>query len=71
MTLKGQTQGNQVFKALYLVKGAKLGHMLVLHINRNTYMGIPMALSPLTLSDLEGQVKVTRFRRLISHKGPI
>ncbi len=34
-------------------KGAELGHMLLLNINRKGYMGSPMTLSHLTLSDLE------------------
>ncbi len=36
-------------------KESDLGHMLVLNINRKPYMGSPMAISHLTLSDLEGQ----------------
>ncbi len=55
MTLKGQSQGHSDFKALYLVKGRELGPMLVLTYNRNAYMASLMALSNLTLTDLEGQ----------------
>ena len=46
MTLKGQIQGHVDFEALYLVK-EQLGHMLLLNINRKTYMGSPMTLSHL------------------------
>ncbi len=35
--------------------------MLVLTINRNPYMASPMALSNLTLTDLERSVKVTQI----------
>ncbi len=36
-------------------KGAELGHMLPININRNPYMGSQKTLSDLTLSDLEFQ----------------
>ncbi len=42
------------FQSLLSFKGALLGHMLLLNINRKPepYMGSPMALLNLTLSDL-------------------
>ncbi len=46
-TVKGQTQGHEDFKHLYL-----LNPMLLLN-NRKSYMGSPMAPSHFTLRDLE------------------
>ncbi len=43
--------------------------MLLLNINRKPYMGSPMTLSHLTLSDLESSMsRSIRFQRLISRK---
>ncbi len=42
------------FQSLISRKGAELDPMLVLTINRKPYMASPMALSNLTLTDLEG-----------------
>ncbi len=39
------------FEVLYLVN--ELGHMLLLNINKKAYMGSPMTLSRMTLSDRE------------------
>ncbi len=55
--MKGQTQGQLDLKAPYLAKGAKLGPMLLLTINRKPYMESPMTPSLLTLSDLKGQTQ--------------
>ena len=44
--------------------------MLLLNINRTAYMGSPMTLSHLTLSDLErSNSRSLRFRSLVSCKG--
>ncbi len=44
--------------------------MLLLNINRKPYVGSPMTLPHLTLSDLErSNSKSPKFRSLISHKG--
>ncbi len=43
------------FQNLIYHKGAELGPMLLLNINRESYMGSPVALSHLTLSNLKGQ----------------
>ncbi len=43
------------FRKLISRKGAELGHMLLLNINRKPYMASPMTLSHLTLNDLESQ----------------
>ncbi len=47
------------FEALHCIarKGAELGPMLLLDINRKSYMGSQIALSHLTLSDLKGQIQ--------------
>ncbi len=43
--------------------------MLLLNINSKPYMGSPVTLSHLTLSDIERAIsKSLRFQRLISHK---
>ena len=41
------------FQSLISRKGAKLGPVLLLNINRKRYMGSPMAPSHLTLNDLK------------------
>ena len=48
------------FQRLISRKGAELGPMLLLTINRNPYMASPMALSNLTLTDIER----SKFRSL-------
>ncbi len=40
--LKGQMQGHLI-RSLISRKGAKLGHILLLNINRKPYKGSPMA----------------------------
>ena len=57
------------FRSLISLKGAELGHMLLLKINRKPYMGSPMTRSHLTLSDLERSMsRSLRYQRLISRK---
>ncbi len=41
------------FQSFISCKGAELGHMLLLNINRKAYKESPMPSSHLTLSDLE------------------
>ncbi len=41
------------FRSPISCKGAELGHMLLLNINRKAYMGSQMTLSHLILSDLK------------------
>ncbi len=41
------------FRRLTSCKGAELGDMLLLNINRKAYKGSPMTSSHMTLSDLE------------------
>ncbi len=41
------------FQRLISRKAAELGHMLLLNTNRKSYVGSPIPLSHLTLSDLE------------------
>ncbi len=58
LTLSCQIQGHSDSEALYQCiscKGAELGHTgkLLLNINKKAYMGSPMTLSHMTLSDLE------------------
>ncbi len=59
--------------ATIAIKAATLhnkGHMLLLNINRKPYMGSPMTLSYLTLSDPEKcKARLLRFRSSISAKG--
>ncbi len=44
--------------------------MFLLNINRKSYMGSPMTISHLTLSDLENSISTSlRFQKLISRKG--
>ncbi len=51
-------------------KGAELGPMLLLTINRKPYMASPMKSLLLTLSDLErSKSRSFRFQSLISRKG--
>ena len=58
------------FRSLMSCKGAELGHMLLLNINRKPCMGSPMTPSHLTLSDLEkSKSRSLIFRRIISRKG--
>ncbi len=45
------------FQSLISRKGAQLGPVLLLNINKKPYMGSPMAPSHLTLSDLKGQTQ--------------
>ncbi len=69
MTLKGQYQRSLKLWNLISRKGAGLGHMLLLSINRKAYMESPMTLSHLTLNDLERSIsRSPRFQRFISHK---
>ncbi len=56
------------FQSLISRKGAELGYMLLLTINRKPHMGSPLAFSHLTLSDLE-RSKSPRFQSLISRNG--
>ncbi len=42
------------FRSLICYKAAEFGHMLLLNINRKSYMGSPVTLSHLTFSDLKG-----------------
>ncbi len=54
------------FRSFVSCKGAELGHMLLLSLNRKAYMGSPMTLSHLTLNDLERSVaRSFGFQRLI------
>ena len=46
------------FQSLISRKGAELGPILLLIINRKPYMASPMTSSLLTLSDLKGQRQV-------------
>ncbi len=48
-----ESQGHCDFEALYLVKVAYLGLMLLLNINRKSFMASPLALSNLTLKYFE------------------
>ncbi len=58
------------FRNLISCKGAELGHMLLLNINRKAYMGSQIRLSHLTLSDLErSNLRSLTFQSLISCKG--
>ncbi len=51
-------------------KGAELGYMLLLNINRKAYTGILMTLSHMPLSDREWSKSISLiFRSIISHKG--
>ncbi len=67
----GRSQSRSLrFRSLLSCKGADLGHMLLLNINRKAYMWSPITLSHLTLSDLERpNSRSLRFRSLISRKG--
>ncbi len=56
-----KSQGHPDFEALSR-KAAQLGPMLLLNINRKPYMKNPIALSHLTLSDLErSKSRLPRF----------
>ncbi len=69
MTLKGQSQDHSDFKALYLAKGAELGHVLLLNMYRR-YMGGSIDVITFDFSDLERSMsRSLRFGRVISHKG--
>ncbi len=58
------------FQSLISRKGAELGPMLLLTINRQHYMASLMLSPLLTLSDLErAKSRSLRFQTLISHKG--
>ena len=58
------------FQSLISRKGAELGPMLLLPINRKPYMASLMTPSPLTFRELERSTsKSLRFERLISRKG--
>ncbi len=60
------------FRSLISRKGAELGPMLLLNINRKPYMGRPMAPSHLTLSDLErSKSRSPNFETLYLSKEPI
>ncbi len=61
MTLKGQREDHQNCEALISCKATELGPMLLLNINRKSYLGSLVALSHLTFSDLERSVKVTKI----------
>ncbi len=57
------------FRSLISRKGAHLGPMLLLNINRKLHMGSPMAPSHLTLGDLERlRSRSPIFESLISRK---
>ncbi len=57
-------------QSLISCKGAELGHMLLLNINRKAYMGSQMRLSHLTLSDLESlNSRSFTLQSLVSCKG--
>ncbi len=43
------------FRSIISRKGAELGHMLLLNINRKAYMGSPLVRLHLTLLTLKGQ----------------
>ncbi len=50
-------------------KGAKLGHILLININRKAYTGNPLVRLHLALSELERSVsRSLRFWRHMSHK---
>ncbi len=56
--MKGQSQGHSNLEALYLVNEHSYAIiMLLLDTTRKAYMGSPMTLSHLTLSDLKGQIQ--------------
>ena len=57
--MKGQSQGHPDFEGLYFAKERPrpYGPMLLLNINRKPYMGGPMALSHLTVIELNGQTQ--------------
>ena len=59
-----------VFQSLISRKGAELGPMLPLTINKKSYMVSPMTTSLLTLSDIErSKSRLLGLQSLISHKG--
>ena len=68
VTLKGQSQVTQISKTC---KGAELGHVLLLNINRKAYnYGESIGAITFDLSDLERSMsRPLRIRRLISLKG--
>ncbi len=55
LTLRGQIQGQLHFEALYYHKGAELGHMLLLNINRKASMRNLMMWLHFTLVTLKDQ----------------
>ena len=74
VTLTGQYLERSISRSLRIWnlisrKGAEIGKILILNINRKAYMDSPMTLSDLTASDLERSIsKSLRFQRLISRK---
>ena len=57
------------FQSIISRKGTKLGHMLLLTINRKPYMASPMTPSLLPLNDLErSNSRSLGFQSLISRK---
>ncbi len=51
-------------------KGADLGHMLPVNINKKAYLRSTMTISHLNLSDFERSIsRSLRFQRLVSRKG--
>ncbi len=65
-----QSQGHPNFEILYFVKKPELGPMLLLNINRESYMGVQQDNEILTSSDLERSNPTSLgFWRLISCEG--
>ncbi len=68
--LEGSNSRSLTFQSLISCKGAELGHMLLLTIDRKAYKETPMASSHLTLSDLQrSNSRSFTFCSLIYHKG--
>ncbi len=67
--LKSSKSRSLRFRSLIFCKGAELGHVLPLNINRKPYMGSLMTLSHLTVSDLEWSIsRSLGYQRFISRK---
>ena len=70
MALSDLTLSDLRFQSLIFCKGAELGPMLLLNINRKPCMGNPVALSHLTFSDLEmSKSRALIFQSLMSRNG--
>ena len=68
--LERSISGSLRFRKLTSRKGAELGHMLLLNINRKHYMGSPMTLSDLAVNDPErSKSRPLIFRSIIFRKG--